>query len=170
MLSQTLTQSNKFWTELVYLFRFGFPPSSTIHEVATLDKDTDQYSFTGLFLNHVHEIGVWHVDPEFFNNWPETYYDIVPGPQIGRSLALMSGPGPHEFMWRTGPGARVGGDKAQRCHRHLHMLPLPVYQGDDKASNLNDEEENWDVLSWRMPLSAASSAHLSGFMPAVFIQ
>ncbi|KEF57021.1 uncharacterized protein A1O9_07211 [Exophiala aquamarina CBS 119918] len=175
VLSSSLTQTNKFWTELVYSFRFGFPHDKTIHEAISLDNTTDRWSFSGLFLNHILEIRVWHIDQDFFHNWPETYGDIVPAPEIGRSLAFTSGCGsPQEFLWRAaGSGARIAGDGFRPPHHyHNHLLPLPVREGDDgKRSNTGAEDDNsWEVLSWRMPVpvSVADVPH-AGSMPTVFV-
>lgn len=220
IVSQDLTRSNKFWTDLVYHFRMGFPPQSTIHDAVTHNLTTDRWRFTGTFLNHMYEIREWHVDPQFFINWPETYYDIVPAPEIGRSLSLLSVPSStaaaaasascptrplNGFQWQTattavepGPGARGSrgggrGDKALARRREQRLsLPLPAHRGrgaglllhlnnndaaadddddDDELDALQDLEESWHILPWRLEHeSISTSVPRSGFMPAAFVQ
>ena len=163
VLSNTLTQTNKFWTELVYSFRFGFPRENTIHEAINLDKATDRWGFTGLFLNHMLEIRAWNVEQDFFHNWPETYEDIVPALEIGQSLSLAPrATSLHELLWRAGDRFR---------DHYQNLLPLPVREGDSQGLNASDEEDNSsEGLFWRMPVSVSPAAITqSGFMPAVCI-
>lgn len=138
-------------------------------DAVTLDPTTDRWSFTGLFFKHMYEIREWHVDPHFFIDWPETYYDIMPAPEIGRSLSLLSVPSSttaaaascptrplHGFQWQTatavvgpGPGSRGGrggrGDKALVRRRQQRLpLPLPAHRGRGAGELLHLNNDNDD--------------------------
>ncbi|KAK5051570.1 hypothetical protein LTR84_003222 [Exophiala bonariae] len=155
-----LTQTNQFWTQLVYQFRLGFPAENDEDDAVSFDETTKRWSFTGLFLHHMYEIREWQMDPKFFDNWPGTYYDIVPLPEIGRSLPLPvmagSASSPSDYQWQpavvVGPrtGTRGRSSRAQG-RQHHHILPLPVRRGAGKLLESDDEdelEEGCHALPW----------------------
>ncbi|KIW21681.1 hypothetical protein PV08_02261 [Exophiala spinifera] len=88
VLCQKLTQTNKFWTEVIYLFRFSWP--YTVRDVLSLNSDTGLYEFSGMFNNYLYEIQRWRMDLKFFESFPETYDDIIPAEVIERPLHLAS--------------------------------------------------------------------------------
>ncbi|ETN45758.1 uncharacterized protein HMPREF1541_09591 [Cyphellophora europaea CBS 101466] len=76
VLDQETTKSNKFWREVIQLFRLNWPYSPD--SAYQLDQNSGLYSFTGTYENHVREIRMWNVDPSFFKSFPATVDDIIP--------------------------------------------------------------------------------------------
>ena len=102
--------------------------------VVVLDPNTDHYTFTDVFVHHLLELRMWRVDPAFFEDFPETYDDIVPVMHIERPL--LTHVGGTDMLWQC------------RKTRH-HVLPLPKIVD----VTAEDDEEHEDVLRWReLPL------------------
>ncbi|KEF58093.1 uncharacterized protein A1O9_06016 [Exophiala aquamarina CBS 119918] len=92
VLCHGLTQSNKFWTEVIYYFRFCWP--YTVDDIVSLDSATGLYGFSKVYDHYVYEIRMWKMDMNFFVSFPETYDDIVPAPDIEwpiQSANMISG-------------------------------------------------------------------------------
>ena len=117
VLCQSLTQTNKFWTEVIYYFRFCWP--YTIHEIVSLSPDTGLYEFSGMYNHYLYEIRMWKMDMRFFESFPETYDDIIPALEIERPMQPASVDAPLK-CWSAKPWPRP--------------LPLP--------EDLNEKEEN----------------------------
>ncbi|RMD41175.1 hypothetical protein DV735_g3940, partial [Chaetothyriales sp. CBS 134920] len=76
VLSEELTRSNKFWTQVIYDFRFHWPYS--IADTVWVSPTTGLYEFSPVFNHHVFEIRMWQMDMKFFESFPDTYDDIIP--------------------------------------------------------------------------------------------
>lgn len=79
-----LTETNEFWTKVIYDFRFQWPYAVT--DAFDHNVDTGLFSLSGLFQSHVRDVRTWQMDWTFFERYPETYDDIVPVPKISRNL------------------------------------------------------------------------------------
>lgn len=80
VLDPTLTLSNKFWSDVIYCFRFCWPYDEA--EAIKVDPRTKLFGFTGKFQNSVRDIHKWTMDESFFAAFPDTYEDIVPAPPL----------------------------------------------------------------------------------------
>lgn len=74
--SQGMTRDNKFWTDIIYRFRFHWPYDPT--EAVDFNANTGLFALSGLFQNQVHNIHMWKMDLSFFTGFPELYDDIMP--------------------------------------------------------------------------------------------
>lgn len=84
ILDPTLTLSSRFWSDVIYCFRFCWPHEDV--DAVKVNPQSKLYGFTGKFQNSVRDINKWHMDQTFFETFPETYDDIVPAPLLERSL------------------------------------------------------------------------------------
>ncbi|KAK6387732.1 hypothetical protein LTS17_001001 [Exophiala oligosperma] len=133
VLCQNLTQTNKFWTEVIYSFRFCWP--YTVHDIVSLDSNTGLYEFSGMFNHHLYEIQMWRMDSKFFESFPETYDDIMPAQVIERPIHLASSE-KSSGSWNT--------------TRWALLLPLPedTHEKDVDSDQLDELFSLSDICNW----------------------
>ncbi|WPH05048.1 Hypothetical protein R9X50_00794700 [Acrodontium crateriforme] len=81
-----LTAPNKFWNDIIYLFRFWWPQPAA--DAVVIDLTTKLLAFTGRYHNSVRDIHMWRVDKDFFASFPETVDDLIPGAPLEWPLCL----------------------------------------------------------------------------------
>lgn len=86
VLNPELTAPNKFWNDIIYLFRFWWPQPAA--DAVMIDPATKLLTFTGRYHNSVRDIHMWRVDESFFASFPETVDDIIPGAPLEWPLCL----------------------------------------------------------------------------------
>lgn len=84
----SLTESDEFWTKVVYDFRFHWP--FPITEAFQHNVDIGLFSLSSLFQKYVRNLNAWQMDFSFFDAFPETYNDLVMCPNIPKSLLVPS--------------------------------------------------------------------------------
>ncbi|KAK5259362.1 hypothetical protein LTR40_006124 [Exophiala xenobiotica] len=133
VLCQSLTQTNKFWTEVIYYFRFCWP--YTIHEIASLSPGTGLYEFSGMYDHYLYEIRMWKMDMKFFESFPETYDDIIPSLEIERPIQSASVDAPLK-CWSAKPWPRP--------------LPLPedLDEKEENSAQLDQFFSTSDICNW----------------------
>lgn len=80
VLDPSLISSDKFWSDVIYCFRFCWPHEEA--DAVKLDPQSQLLGFTGTFQNSVRDIDKWKMDQAFFEAFPETFDDIVPAPRL----------------------------------------------------------------------------------------
>lgn len=105
VLDPALTLSDKFWSDVIYCFRFYWPHEAA--DAVKVDPRSKLLGFTGSFQNSVRDIHKWTMDQTFFESFPETFDDIVPAPHIDWPLIGNSSWPDLDFS-------------------ALHVLPLPA--------------------------------------------
>lgn len=80
VLTEELTQGDKFWNQVIYCFRFHWP--FTVFNAIVLNPETGLFQFSSLYENYVREIRMWTMDLPFFSDFPETWDDIIPALEV----------------------------------------------------------------------------------------